>query len=127
EENGVIVGWALCGFGPNQSRSDLDRTTGILCILGVLPSHRHKGVGTRLLNLAEDYLRRQGATTLLAGPMAPLNPYTFGVYGGANSPGFLESSESLGPFLLRHGYAVAETMLILQRHLDRPFNIIDGR
>lgn len=126
-EDGVIVGWALAGFGPNPAHSDLDRTTGVLCVLGVAPSHRKKGIGAALLARSEDYLRRQGAKMLLAGPMAPLNPFTFGIYGGSNSPGFLESSETLGPFLLRHGYAVSNTMQVLQRHLDRPFNIIDGR
>jgi ribosomal protein S18 acetylase RimI-like enzyme len=59
--------------------------------------------------------------------MAPYNPFGFGLYGGSQSAGFLESDPTLRPFLEKRGYKVAATSLIFQRHLDRPFNVIDGR
>ncbi len=59
--------------------------------------------------------------------MPPANPFTFGLYGGSQSPGFLESNDTIGPFLLKRGYVVSDTVLVLHRVLDRPFNIIDGR
>jgi ribosomal protein S18 acetylase RimI-like enzyme len=126
-DDSAIVGWSLAGFAPNPAHTQLDLSSGILCILGVLPSHRGQGIGRELLRRSETYLYQRGAMQLLAGPMAPLNPFTFGIYGGSQSPGFLESSETLGPFLLHHGYAVDQTVLVMQRHLDRPFNVIDGR
>src|SRR5262249_15630081 len=76
---------------------------------------------------SEAFLRTRGAREIFAGPMAPLNPFTFGIYGGSQSPGFLESDRTIGPFLQRRGYRIVETQLVLQRHLDRPFNVIDGR
>src|SRR5262249_56582496 len=100
---------------------------GVCCLLAVLPSHRGGGIGTELLRRGEAYLRGRGARDVFAGPMAPLNPFTFGIYGGSRSPGFLESDAGIGPFLERRGYRVADTVLVLQRHLDRPFNVIDGR
>lgn len=126
EDDGGLVGCGLCGFGPNAAGTALDLPLGVLCLLGVLPSHRRRGIGTELLRRCEDYLRGRGAKALLAGPMTPNNPFTFGIYGGSQSPGFLDS-EGAGPFFERRGYRVADTALVLQRHLDRPFNVIDGR
>ena len=127
EEQGDVIGWALCGFGPDAAGAGLDPSTGVVCVLGVLPDRRRQGLGSELLRRCEGYLRGRGARVLLAGPMAPRNPFTFGVYGGSQSPGFLASEPGTGLLLTRLGYRPAETMLVLQRHLDRPFNVIDGR
>jgi ribosomal protein S18 acetylase RimI-like enzyme len=122
-----IVGWALTGFGPDATHMKLDLSTGVVCLLGVLPDYRGKGIGTELLKRSEDYLRRCGAGVILAGPMPPQNPFTFGLYGGSQSPGFLESNSTIGPFLQRRGYEVSDTVLVMHRQLERPFNVIDGR
>jgi len=122
-----LVGWALSGFAPGTARLTLDSTTGVLCVLGVLPSYRRQGIGSELLRRSEGYLRQAGARTLYAGALPPANPYGFGLYGGSQSPGFLESNDTLDPFLKKRGYAVSDSVLVMQRHLDRPFNIIDGR
>jgi ribosomal protein S18 acetylase RimI-like enzyme len=127
DDEGVLAGFALAGFGPNPAQSGIDRSRGVICILAVLPDYRRKGIGTTLLRQGEDYLKAQGASDILAGPMAPLNPFTFGLYGGSNSPGFLESDTDLGPFLQQCGYQAADTVQVMQRHLDRPFNIVDAR
>lgn len=124
---GILAGWALAGFGTNAAGTGLDFSRGVICILVVLPSYRRQGIGTELLRRSQGYLRERGAREVLAGPMAPLNPFTFGIYGGCQSPGFLDSDRTIGPFLQRHGYRVVDTQLVLQRHLDRPFNVIDGR
>src|SRR5262249_52669988 len=122
-----LVGWALSGFAPDAARRALDPTIGVLCALGVLPSYRRRGIGTELLRRSEDYLRQRGARTLYAGALPPANPYGFGLYGGSQSAGFLESNDTIGPFLKKRGYEVSDSVVVLQRHLDRPFNIIDGR
>jgi ribosomal protein S18 acetylase RimI-like enzyme len=59
--------------------------------------------------------------------MAPLNPFYFGLYGGSDTPGFLRSDADAEPFLTARGYRVARTCLALQRRLDGPVNVIDGR
>jgi ribosomal protein S18 acetylase RimI-like enzyme len=122
-----LVGFALAGFGPSNDGSRLDMTAGVLGALGVIPSHRKQGIGAELAARAEDYLRRRGARTLYAGPMAPLNPFTFGLYGGSQSPGFLDSDPAAGPFFERRGYLSQEAKLVFQRPLDRPPVVIDGR
>ncbi len=122
-----IVGFAWTGFGPNNSESALDTSNGVLCLLGVAPSHRRQGIGSELLRRAEAYMRSRGSQKLFAGPMYPLNPYTFGVYGGSNSPGFLDSDPLARPFFASHGYAVESSCLVFRRSFTNPLNVADGR
>jgi ribosomal protein S18 acetylase RimI-like enzyme len=122
-----IVGFAWAGFGPNASQSALDSGSGVVCLLGIAPSYRRQGIGSELLRRAEMYLRSHGSNKLFAGPMYPLNPYTFSLYGGSNSPGFLDSDPLAYPFFTHHGYVVESSCLVLQRSLLRAFNISDSR
>jgi ribosomal protein S18 acetylase RimI-like enzyme len=121
------VGFLHAGFGPTADGATLDRHTGVICLLGVAPAYRRQGIGAELLRRGEEYLRQQGAVEIFAGPRAPLNPFTFGLYGGSESAGFLESDALAGPFLERHGYRVQDTSLALQRSLESPLNVVDGR
>jgi ribosomal protein S18 acetylase RimI-like enzyme len=122
-----VVGFAWTGFGPNASESALDPSRGVVCLLGVAPPYRRHGIGSELLRHAEMYLRSRGSQQLCAGPRYPLNPYTFGLYGGSNSPGFLESDPLARPFFLHHGYTVESSCLVFQRSLQSPLNVVDGR
>jgi GNAT superfamily N-acetyltransferase len=125
--DGVPVGFAHAGFGPRADGAALDPALGVLCTLGVVPAFRRQGVGTELLRRAEDYLRRRGARELLAGPMTPRNPFTFGIYGGSQSPGFLESDPAAGPFFQKHGYRPRDTVRVLQRTLEQAPGAADER
>lgn len=122
-----IVGFVWTGFGANDTESTLDSRSGVVCLLGVAPSHRRQGIGSELLRRAETYLRSHGSAELFAGPMSPLNPYTFGVYGGSYSPGFLDSDPLARPFFEHHGYTVASSCRILQHALKLAPDIADGR
>jgi ribosomal protein S18 acetylase RimI-like enzyme len=112
-----IVGFAHAGFGPTAGLDALDPSVGVVCAVGVLPSHRRQGIGAELLRRAESYLTARGARELRAGPLAPANPFLFGLYGGAQSPGFLESNGAARPFFERHGYTLQQTRLVFQRDL----------
>jgi ribosomal protein S18 acetylase RimI-like enzyme len=125
--DGRPVGFAQTGFGPTDTGDALNKQTGVVCLLGVLPAFRRKGIGTALLQRCEAYLRGNGARELYAGPFTSLNPFAFGLYGGSDSAGFLESDPMAGPFFERHGYRAHDTALVLQRGLDKPFNVADGR
>jgi GNAT superfamily N-acetyltransferase len=114
-----VAGFAHAAFSPSATGADVDHGVGVLCALGVLPEHRRQGVGSELLRRSEDYLRRRGAREFLAGPLAPRNPFTFGLYGGCDSPGFLDSDTLARPFLEKRGYRVAESCLVFHRELDR--------
>jgi ribosomal protein S18 acetylase RimI-like enzyme len=96
-------------------------------MIAVVPSHQRRGIGTELLRRCESYLQERGADTLFAGPMSPLNPFYFGLYGGSESPGFLESDAAAEPFLTRRGYRVWDTCLVFQRLLADPIRVADPR
>jgi ribosomal protein S18 acetylase RimI-like enzyme len=127
EQNNKIVGFALAGFGPNEERSTLDTTGGVICCVCVLQSYRRRGIGRELVRQAEAYLRSRGAEVIVFGSQRPYNPYLFGLYGGANSPGILGSEPDAEGFLQKVGYAKSEAHIIYQRRLDTPLNVSDAR
>lgn len=121
------VGFAHAGFWPNGSETGISYAKGVVVALGVRPSHQRRGVGSELLRRAEAYLRGRGARAIFAGPMRPLDPFYFGIYGGSELPGFLGSETAAAPFLEAHGYRPWDTCLVFQRRLDEPVAVTDGR
>jgi ribosomal protein S18 acetylase RimI-like enzyme len=113
------VGLAHAGFAGTADSAAIDRSRGVVCTLGVAPSHRRQGVGSELIRRAEDYLRQKGAKEILAGPCPPANPFTFGLYGGADSPGFLASEGLTRPFLEHRGYQVTRSVGVFRCSLKR--------
>jgi ribosomal protein S18 acetylase RimI-like enzyme len=122
-----LVGFAHGGFAPNETEAGVGRGAGVLSLMAVRPSHRRLGIGTGLLLRCEAYLRSAGATTLRAGQLFPHNPFYFGLYGGSESSGALESDKAAGPFLTRRGYQVEQTYRVLQRSLRGSVNVADAR
>lgn len=127
EDNNRVVGYALCGFGPNAELSALDYTHGVICSVAVRPSIGRKRLGADLVGRCEEYLTKRGATTLRAGPVWPYCPFGFGLYGGTNCPGFLASDAGADPFFKSLGYEPAGTTLVFQKKLDAPLSIPDAR
>jgi ribosomal protein S18 acetylase RimI-like enzyme len=121
------VGFAQGGFGPDARGGAIDTSTGIVCTVGVLPDHQRHGVGSELLSRCEEFLRSRGARRIFAGPVPRLNPFTFGIYGGANSCGFLASDAPARTFLEQHGYRAEPGRSVLQRPLDSVPGVADGR
>ncbi|WP_428940006.1 GNAT family N-acetyltransferase [Fontivita pretiosa] len=72
---------------------DADR--GYITLLGVLPAHQRRGIGSAMLELAENYLRSQGRTLVMVSPYAP-GYFICGVDVAAYESGLR--------FLLKHGY-----------------------
>src|SRR6516225_787996 len=121
------VGIAHAGFGATPEGDKLSTAKGVICLVGVVPSHRRRGIGSELLRRCEDYLRRRGAKELYAGGMTPLNPFYLGVYGGSNSPGFLMSEPAAEPFLARHSYRPQELCQVFHLKLNHLYNVVDPR
>jgi ribosomal protein S18 acetylase RimI-like enzyme len=126
-EDQVRVGFVHAGFGANPTETGISFSAGVTCVLGVRPSHRGRGVGTELLRRSEQYLLARGANALYAGATHPLNPFYFGLYGGSEQPGFLESDSAAAAFFQARGYSPSAKTLALQKRLDRPANVVDGR
>ena len=126
-DEGAHVGFAHAGFGPAPDESSLSTDTGVVCAIGVVPSHRRRGVGSELLRRCEAYLAGRGATTIYAGPMRPNNPFYLGLYGGSDSAGFLTSDAAAEPFLLRYNYVRHDGCQVFQRRLEGAINATDAR
>jgi ribosomal protein S18 acetylase RimI-like enzyme len=126
-EGSTPVGFAHAGFGPTRDCRGTATDKGVICFIGVIPSHRCRGIGSELLRRCEDYMRRRGAADLYAGGMPPHNPFYLGVYGGSNSPGFLMSDLAAEPFLARHGYRPHEACQVFHCKLNHSYNVIDSR
>jgi ribosomal protein S18 acetylase RimI-like enzyme len=127
EDEGVPVGFVHAGFGPNEAGTSVSTAAGVICVLGVRPAYRRRGIGSDLLRRAESYLRGRGAAALYAGQIYPFTPFYFGLYGGSDMPGFLTSDAQADPFFTHRGYAVYQTSQVLQRRLDRPLSLADTR
>ncbi|HSQ57518.1 MAG TPA: GNAT family N-acetyltransferase [Gemmata sp.] len=126
-DDNKVVGYILAGFGPNEELTALDKTNGVICSLAVRPSARRHGLARDLVHRAEEYLTANGSTILRAGPRWPYCPFGFGLYGGTNCPGFLQSDEGADPFFKSLGYEPAQTTLVFHKKLDAPLTIADGR
>ena len=121
-----IAGFAILGFGPNDDRTGLE-PGGVICCVLVRPEYRRRGIGRELVRRAEELLVGRGAVIVVVGSQRPFNPYLFGLYGGANSPGILASDADAEPFLKAVGYYRAEGHLVFQRPLALPIDVADGR
>jgi ribosomal protein S18 acetylase RimI-like enzyme len=117
-ESGDVVGMVHAGFGPNDSHTDIDTGVGVICMVLVRPDYRRQGIGRELVRRAEEYLHERGSETLIAGPAAPFDPFSVGLYGGSQPSGFLESDLEAAPFLAAVGYEPVERFLIMQRDLQ---------
>ncbi|HWP40210.1 MAG TPA: GNAT family N-acetyltransferase, partial [Tepidisphaeraceae bacterium] len=73
----------------------VDADRGYITLLGVLPAYQRRGIGSAMLELAEQYLRSQGRTLVMVSPYAP-GYFICGVDVAAYESGLR--------FLLRHGY-----------------------
>lgn len=116
-EGSNAVGYVHAGFGVDVSQQQLCRHEGVICAVIVAPEYRRQGIGRQLVGLAENYLRQSGATSIHAGAAAPCDPFYFGLYGGSQPAGFLQSDAAAGPFFERLGYQPETRHLVLQRSI----------
>src|SRR5262245_35672601 len=127
EDDELPVGFAHAGFGPNDDETACDRSRGVVCAVLVRSSHHRRGIGAELLRRAEQYLIERGTRVVSAGCHRPRNPFYFGLYGGCDLCGLLDSDTTAGPFFRKHGYEADATTLIFARRLSVKVTVNDGR
>jgi ribosomal protein S18 acetylase RimI-like enzyme len=126
-EGDEVVGFAHAGFGANAEGTGLATDTGVISAVLVRIDRRRQGIGRELVRRAEAYLRRAGAQEMFAGESGSRNPFYLGLYGGAESAGFLESDVNAAPFFGAMGYVPAERHLILRRDITAKKDPFDPR
>jgi ribosomal protein S18 acetylase RimI-like enzyme len=127
ENDGIPVGFAHAGFGPDSTGQRLATEAGVICVVAVRPNYRRQGIGTALLHRVEALLRDGGAQTIYFGAMRPLNPFYLGVYGGSELPGVLVTDTLAEPFLLANHYTLWDQCVVFQRNLETHPGITDPR
>lgn len=126
-DDGVPVGFAHAGFGPNAEQSAIATDTGVICVVLTRPGCAEAEVSAGLIDRCEDYLRRRGAKTCLGGGLNPIYPFYVGLYGGSELPGLLDSDVVARNAFAARGYRETERTTILRRELDRFESPMDRR
>lgn len=135
DPNGLIVAWqgreavgfVHAGFGTKPDGCGLSREIGVIGAVVVDAQYRRQGIGRELVKRAEDYLRSHGAQSIDAGESPRRDPFYLGLYGSAESCGFLESDAAAAPFFLASGYAAAERYVVFRREISRRSEPFDPR
>ena len=119
-----IVGFAHAGFGPSADQNTLSTERGVTCLVLLRPD-AEPSVAGELLARCEGYLRASGSKTLFGGGNYPLSPFYFGLYGGSELAGVLDSDPKLQALFRDQGYREIGRSLILRRDLTQFRPIVD--
>jgi ribosomal protein S18 acetylase RimI-like enzyme len=114
ERDGIPIGFAHAGFGPNDEGTAIDTslsTTHVLMLRGGKPEG---SLASDLLHASEAYQRSRGSQVLYAGGIQPLNSFYLGLYGGSEVPGILQSDRLFSSLCLAEGYREIDRVRILQ-------------
>lgn len=122
-----LVGFVHAGFGANPEGTAIATDQGVICAVLVRMDYRHQGIGRQLVAKAEEYLRSRGASQIFAGESGRRNPFYLGLYGGAESAGFLESDLNAAPFMAAMGYQPVERFTLMRRDISEKKDPFDPR
>ncbi len=125
ERNGLIlaldddrpIGFVHAGFGPNDDESGLSTELGVVVMLLVVAHPEEAAISARLVAMAEDYLRSRGSKVIYGGGVRPMVPFYWGLYGGSELPGVLDSDPQTQAVFRAAGYREIGRTVILHRDL----------
>jgi ribosomal protein S18 acetylase RimI-like enzyme len=123
-EGDKVVGFVHAGFGPTPDQSTLSTELGVTCAL-MLRAETDPAVAAELFARSEQYLRSRGCKVLFGGGNYPLSPFYYGLYGGSEFSGVLDSDARLQSAFREHGYQEARRSQVLQRDLAMFRPVVD--
>lgn len=114
DETNRPIGFVHAAFGANRSGDGIDKKTGIICMLQVVPDCPAPAqVRRELLHEAERYLENHGAKTIYAGASRGGVPFYTGLYGGGEPIGVPASDPVFGVFM-QEGYEIQHRIVLLR-------------
>jgi ribosomal protein S18 acetylase RimI-like enzyme len=119
-----LVGFAHAGFGPNEDRSGVSTERGVTSLVLLRPD-ADPAIAVELLAHCEQYLRERGAKVLYGGGGYPVSPFYYGVYGGSELSGVLDSDVALQQLFTEAGYRPAKRSVVLHRDLTSFRPVVD--
>ena len=118
-DDGQPVGFVHAAFGPNRDHTNIDRTTGVVCMLMTLPEYENRSnAGIELLKAGETYLVEHGAKLIYGGAVRPAAPFYMGLYGGSEPIGVFESDTQAIDLYRCSGYETINKTLLFRVLLD---------
>lgn len=112
-----ITGFTHCGFGPAEAATFcrcLDKSMGTIA---VVCAGADESLQNALIQAGIKFLKSQGAGVIYAGGRYPLNPFYWGLYGGSEFSGVLESEPGLHASLVRNGFAESARSVLFEFNL----------
>ena len=119
---GNLVGFVHAGFGPDSENSPpmaFTHDMGTIAMLVTLPGQDEEAIATALLQAAKSYLRDRGAKVIYAGVHNPLNPFYWGIYGGSEWAGIVDSHVGFHRAVGREGFIPSSSMVMLEADLTQ--------
>jgi ribosomal protein S18 acetylase RimI-like enzyme len=116
-DNNRPIGFVHAGFGPNDDETGLSTELGVVVMLLVVAHAEEAAIAARLVAMAEDYLRSRGSKVIYGGGVRPLVPFYWGLYGGSELPGVLDSDLQMQAVFRAAGYRDIARTVILHREL----------
>jgi ribosomal protein S18 acetylase RimI-like enzyme len=123
EDDGRLVGFAHAAFGPESATGPshrIDRTMGTVAMLVVDPDRDDPALEQALFAEAEAYLRRRGAKVTYAGGQLELSSYYWGVYGGSECSGVLDTHRAFRRASEASGYETVARSILFELDLSTP-------
>lgn len=122
-EDKKLVGFVHAGFGPadpDGPSQQLDTSMGTIALLVVDKEWQTSDLGKDLLTAGEAYLTQRGAKVIYAGGQYPLNPFYWGLYGGSEWAGILQSDSAFHNVVLVSDYRPTSTTILLEADVSGP-------
>jgi ribosomal protein S18 acetylase RimI-like enzyme len=119
------IGFVHAGFGPNETGSKPSNAVGAIVMLLAVAHPEQESVAKQLLALGEEYLERRGAKTIYGGGVRPVTPFYWGLYGGSEPPGVLDSDVKTQEILRAANYQPIDRTLIYHRKLGSFRPLVD--
>lgn len=126
-EDQRIVGFVHAGFSCNEAESGLDTARGTIAAIAVHPEFRRRGIGTQLMQRAEEYLGNRGSSTIVAGAGMDGNGFYNGVYGGLQASGFSVAAAPWAEFFSALDFEPNGNTRILHRDLTMGRDPVSSR
>jgi GNAT superfamily N-acetyltransferase len=111
-----VVGFVHAGFGPAPDQCTLSTELGVTCALMFRPETEPATVAG-LLAESEQFLRSRESQVLFGGGNYPLSPFYYGLYGGSELSGVLDTDARTQAVFREHGYREDKRSRVLQRDL----------
>lgn len=124
-EDDQPLGFIHAGFTTDVHEQDLDKETGIISQLRVVPGDWSSEVRDGLMKAALDYLKQSGAKEVYFGSKFPSSPFYLGLYGGSRVPGIAEGDEDAIAACEKFGFSTIGEIVVFRRSLVGFRTVVD--